>query len=85
MADYSSDISNLPTSTSRGTQGESKLRVNAECLPGSTCRVAEDSSVWILNNQNEWVEQESSGGGSGGDYSLTAITTDEIDEMFDEE
>lgn len=81
LADYVSDISNLPTSVSEGTQEDGSSNVNAVCMPGSTCRVAEDSSVWILNNQNKWVEQETSSGGGSGSTGEEA-TSDEVLALF---
>ncbi|MCD8158469.1 MAG: hypothetical protein LUD77_06135 [Clostridiales bacterium] len=59
LADYRSDIENLPTNAAKGKQEGGKTNSNAVCGLGSVCRVSEDSSVWLLNNQNEWVEQES--------------------------
>ncbi|MCD7779039.1 MAG: hypothetical protein LUH47_11205 [Clostridiales bacterium] len=58
LADYRSDIENLPTNAAKGKQEGGKTNSNAVCGLGSVCRVSEDSSVWLLNNQNEWVEQE---------------------------
>ncbi len=77
LADYSSDIENLPTSESKGTQGAEGLSVNSKCSPGSICLVAENSSVWILNNQNQWIEQS---GGSGS--SSDAASSEEVLALF---
>ncbi|MCC8098061.1 MAG: hypothetical protein LIO44_05830, partial [Eubacterium sp.] len=55
LADYRSDISNLPTNSARGTQGNSSETANNLCMAGSRCKVCEDGSLWLLNNQNEWV------------------------------
>lgn len=42
QADKLEDIATLPKSPT--------------CLPGSTCLCIEDSSVWMLGNDNEWHE-----------------------------
>lgn len=39
VADTENDVNNLPT----------------DCLPGSSCIVAETSNVYMLNNQGQWV------------------------------
>lgn len=40
-ADTRADIANLPTSTIEA---------------GSSCIVIEDSSVWMLNSEKQWIE-----------------------------
>lgn len=57
LADYRDDVEKLPTNSARGTQDSSLSSDNNKCGVGSLCRVAEDGSLWVLNNQNEWVEQ----------------------------
>lgn len=43
LVDTEADIDQLPTD-------------GRQAWPGSTCLVAENSSVYILNNKNEWVK-----------------------------
>ena len=54
--DTTSDIPNLPTSQASGVQqGEDEV----SCLPckiGSSCLCLGNSSLWILNSSNVWVE-----------------------------
>lgn len=87
LADYRSDISSLPTSGARGTQEYGTKSANNICSPGSVCKVCEDGSVWILNNQNEWVEQpkessSSSSSGGSSDGSSNTATDDEVTEAL---
>lgn len=53
--------------------------------PGSTCEVVATSNVYKLNNQGQWIKQQTCGGGSGGgtvvvDGSLADIA--DIDNLF---
>lgn len=54
--DSSADIANLPTSQNAGVQqGED----NVSCLPcakGSSCFCIGDSTLYILNSSDVWVE-----------------------------
>ncbi|MCD8089243.1 MAG: hypothetical protein LUD81_01215 [Clostridiales bacterium] len=78
LADYTSDVENLPTNENRGKQGENDLSVNAKCSVGSLCSVVEDGSVWILNNQNEWIQQS----GSSSSYTGSEATSAEVLALF---
>lgn len=54
LCDYVEDVKMLPVS----------------CGPGSTAKVVENGSFYILNNQKQWVLQPAnSSGGSGGSNS----------------
>lgn len=44
--DYRSDIEDLPT----------QYTDNNRCVTGSTAFVIDDSSVWMLNSNGEWIE-----------------------------
>ena len=46
VCDFLSDVENLPTAVTEPNK----------CDFGSTAMVIEDSSVWILNSSNVWVE-----------------------------
>lgn len=46
VCDFLSDVENLPTAVTEPDK----------CDFGSTAMVIEDSSVWILNSSNVWVE-----------------------------
>lgn len=74
IADYESDIDTLPV----------------RYTPGSTCRVVESGKVYMLNNQEQWIEQPSGGGSGGGTGGGTGslegslATKPDIDNLFDD-
>ena len=53
ICDLVSDIAELPTNESKGTQNDVSI-VNSECAVGSTAFVIEDSSVYMLGNDSKW-------------------------------
>ena len=59
ICDYQSDLSDLPTQTRSAKYPEMDM-VNA----GSTAVVLEDGTQYMLDNQGQW-KQLSSGGGGG--------------------
>lgn len=89
LADSVSDVANLPTSSSKGAQDGSDSVTVFECSVGSVCRVAEDSSEWVLNNQDEWVKVTNSSSSSGSSSessssSLDMATDEEVEEALDD-
>ena len=55
FCDSSDDIADLPTSSQEGaSMGDSVTHL--KCKPGSFCLCIADSSGYILNSQDEWVE-----------------------------
>lgn len=54
--DERSEISDLPTTSSEGTPQDGDSTLHLKVAKGSTALVIEDSSVWKLNSNDEWVE-----------------------------
>lgn len=56
-ADTVDDIASLPTSTTEGVpQGDDNV-LHKKVGKGSSCYVINPSSLYILNSNDEWVEQ----------------------------
>jgi len=57
IADFVSDIDKLPHITSRGTQNRiPDDSFDDQVDAGSSCFVIENSSVWMLGNDDVWHE-----------------------------
>jgi len=57
IADTVSGIDNLPHINARGTQNTTEISPVDDCVAaGSTCFVIENSSVWMLGNDDVWHE-----------------------------
>lgn len=54
IADKITDIDNLPRKNMRGTQDTNEESFNDMVSAGSICFVIEDSSVWMLGNDDIW-------------------------------
>lgn len=55
MCDDSSDIPDLPTSSAEGKPMSDSV-THKKCKAGSFCLCIGDSSGWMLNSQDQWVE-----------------------------
>lgn len=63
IADSSSDIANLPTSSSPGLPQEGDSTAHLPVKAGSSCLCLNPGSFYILNTQDEWVKSKSGSGG----------------------
>ena len=55
FCDTASDVADLPTSSAEGANmGDSVTHL--KCAPGSFCLCIGDSSGWILNSEDQWIE-----------------------------
>lgn len=55
MCDTTSDIADLPTSSNEGAIMNDDV-THKTCKEGSFCLCIGDSSGWMLNSQDQWVE-----------------------------
>lgn len=56
IADTLDDVQKLPRLKTEGTQQGGDSTSNDCVMAGSTCLCLEDSSVWILGNDDKWKE-----------------------------
>ncbi len=56
FCDSASDIPTLPTSKALGTGG-SIPEENEVCAAGSSAYVVSDGTLYMLNNEDNWIEQ----------------------------
>lgn len=54
--DERGNISDLPTTSAEGTPQDGDSTLHLKVAKGSTALVIEDSSVWMLNSNDEWIE-----------------------------
>ena len=54
--DSSADIANLPTSQNAGVQQGEDTVSCLPCAKGSSCFCIGDSSLYVLNSSDAWVE-----------------------------
>lgn len=62
--DSDEDITNLPTSISKGIKQDVDTSANNECSIGSKCKALSTNTIYILNSNNIWTAQVSAGGGT---------------------
>ena len=56
LADSSSDIANLPTSTTEGVQQGDDTVSCRKCPKGSFCITIAEGAGYFLNSNDQWVE-----------------------------
>jgi hypothetical protein len=56
IADSASDVNNLPTMTTEGTQQGVDNVSNNKVAMGSKCLIIPTGEVYILNSSNQWVK-----------------------------
>jgi len=61
MADSSSDIPNLPTSSNPGLPQEGDSTAHLPVKPGSTCLCLNPVNLYILNSKDVWVKAKAGG------------------------
>ncbi len=72
QCDFISDINKLPTTLSEGEKQIGDTTSSYRCAPGSQCFCHEDGSTWLLGKEiNQWTQQKSGAGGTGGISYLT--------------
>lgn len=54
--DSSADVLNLPTSQHAGVQQGDDTVSCLPCAKGSTCFCIRESSLYVLNSNDEWIE-----------------------------
>lgn len=83
ICDYLSDLSKLPTSETKGSQQDDSSVVNNNCSVGSEAYVIENSSRYILGNDNKWHLKKASSGSDSGEITESNVATDEeVDAML---
>lgn len=81
MCDYISDISKLPTATTKGEPQLNDTVCKDICAPGSKCLCLEDGSTWFLGKEtNTWTCWKNAS--TGNTSNIEPIPDSQIESLF---